>query len=65
MQGDEIDVLSHVLEQSEGKQIYLQVYSTKRKQLRGDSHSNHAAVCAVVVECMLTVPPCFVSLSDA
>lgn len=35
VQGDDIDGLSQVLQQSEGKQIVLQVYSTKRQQLRG------------------------------
>ena len=34
-QGDEIDELTHVLEESEGSQIVLQVYSTTRKELRG------------------------------
>ncbi|GAA6011171.1 hypothetical protein JCM10207_005524 [Rhodosporidiobolus poonsookiae] len=32
--GDEIDALTDVLENSEGRQVPLQVYSTKRKELR-------------------------------
>ncbi|GAA6061530.1 hypothetical protein JCM10212_004520 [Sporobolomyces blumeae] len=32
--GDEIDLLTDILEESEGSQISLQVYSTKRKQVR-------------------------------
>ncbi|ORY56790.1 GRASP55/65 PDZ-like domain-domain-containing protein [Leucosporidium creatinivorum] len=32
--GEDIDTLTDVLERSEGRQIYLQVYSTKRKELR-------------------------------
>lgn len=34
-QGDEIDLLTDVLEANEGRQVSLQVYSTKRKEVRG------------------------------
>lgn len=43
-QGEEIDTLSNVLEEFEGRQIYLQIYSTKRKELRGTFPSSTSSV---------------------
>lgn len=34
-QGEDIDALTDALERNEGRKIYLQIYSTKRKELRG------------------------------
>lgn len=35
-QGDDLDLLTDVLEDNEGREVALQIYSTKRKEVRGE-----------------------------
>lgn len=46
-QGEDIDALTDALERNEGRKIYLQIYSTKRKELRGRESDVGEKLCSL------------------
>jgi hypothetical protein len=39
---DDVEVLTRILEESEGKLVVLQIWSSKRQELRGRSRTYHS-----------------------